>query len=90
MGYMEYLESINLTNRNIFYGQFKRRTLSNELADKISELFMVKTSDWYDGKKVVEKKVKFIKDPELDIKKGDFKIHIGEEGSFTEELDDLI
>lgn len=68
----------------------KRRTLPDELADKISTLFMVNTSDWYDGRKVIEKTVKIIKDPELDIKKKVNAAWTEEDISFTDELDDLI
>lgn len=84
MGYMEYLESIGVANRNTFYGYLKRRTLPDSLAAKISEIFMVETSKWYKGEIIRVKIKKIIKDPELqpeniEVSKDNFK-----------DLDDII
>jgi len=59
--YMEYLEELGIAHRNTFYGKLKRRTLSDEIADKISKIFMVETKDWYAGYKVKEAKIKVVK-----------------------------
>ncbi len=60
-GYMEHLEALGIAHRNTFYGKLKRRTLSNEVADKISAIFMVKTIDWYDGFKTLKEHIKVAK-----------------------------
>lgn len=86
MGYMEYLESIGVANRNTFYGLLKRRTLSNQLADKISEIFMVETFKWYEGEVIRVKPEKIIKDPELQSE----NIELTEEDFNFNDLDDII
>jgi hypothetical protein len=66
-GYLSHLESLGMIDRDSFIGKYNRNTLTNELADKISKVFGIETSDWYDGykdrkpRKVKKKRKKLIK-----------------------------